>query len=462
MKTSTKLGERPIGRLLFTMSIPAIFSMLVQALYNIIDSYFVSKIGSEALNSVSLSFPLQMIVTAVAIGLGIGVNSLISRKKGAGEDEEANQAAKTSILLAIILGIVFVVLGLTIPRLFLSSMTDNETVVELGTGYLTIILSLSFFVIMEITLTRILQAVGNMIIPMLCQLLGAITNIILDPILIFNAGMGVRGAAAATIIGQGLALVLAISVFIFRKQEINISLRNFKFKLEHVKGILVVGLPVTIMNSIGSITTMTMNTVLNNYHLTLDDAEAAVNVLGVYFRLQSFVFMPIFGLTQGGMPILGYNYKANKKKRYVKTVKYILITSLIIFGVGFVVFQTIPHLLLSIFHPTELMMSIGVRALRIISLCFIPVGFGIVFANVFQSLGHGFKSLAMTLFRQLIVLIPTALILTIYTGVNNIWYAYGIAELMATLVFTPIAIYTINKQFRIRDYQLSSLKELAS
>lgn len=461
MNTSRKLGDQPIGKLLLTMSIPAILSMLVQALYNITDSYFVSKVGPDALNAVSRSFPLQMIVTAVAIGLGIGINSLIARKKGEGKDNEADQAAKTSILMAIIMGIVFVILGLTISRPFLTFSTENQEVINLGTSYLTIIITFSFFVIIEITLTKILQAVGNMIIPMICQLVGAITNMILDPILIFNFGLGIKGAAIATIIGQILAFLLALSVFIFKNQEIDISLKNFKIKMEYVKQILVVGLPVTIMNSIGSVTTITLNSILTNYHPSLDEGDAAVNVLGIYFKLQSFVFMPIFGLTQGGMPILGYNYGANKKSRYIKTVKYILISALSILIIGFIIFQTLSPLLLSIFHPNKEMQEMGPRALRIISLCFIPVGFGIVFANVFQSLGHGFKSLLMTLFRQLIILIPSALLLTTLTGVENIWYAYGIAELMASLLFTPIAIYTINKQFRIKDYHLTALKELA-
>lgn len=458
---SRKLGEKPIGNLLFTMSIPAIFSMLVQALYNIVDSYFVSKLGSDELNAVSLSFPLQIVITAFAIGLGIGVNSLIARKKGEELDQEANQAAKTSIVMGLFIGFVFIILGLTSVRPFLRLITKNEKIISLGKSYLSIIMTFSIFTILEITLTKILQAVGNMIIPMLCQLLGAISNIILDPIFIFNLKLGVQGAAIATVIGQFLAFTLALSVFIFRKQEINISLVNFKFKKEYLFSIMAVGLPVTLINSIGSVTTTIMNTLLNNSFPTLEEGEAAVNVLGVYFRLQSFVFMPIFGLNQGGMPILGYNYGANNKERFVRTIKYMLFTSLTIMTVGLIIFQTFPHLLLSIFHPTELMKNIGHRAFRIISLCFIPCAFGIIFSVIFQSMGHGFKSLLMTSFRQLVIIIPSAILLSKFIGINYIWYAYGIAETLTSIVFVPLAIKTVDKQFRLRSLQFSSLELLS-
>ncbi|HHU55601.1 MAG TPA: MATE family efflux transporter [Acholeplasmataceae bacterium] len=460
---SRKLGEKPIGHLLFTMSIPAIFSMFVQALYNIVDSYFVSKLGSDELNAVSLSFPLQMIIMAVAIGIGIGVNSLIARRKGEHQDKEADEAAKTSIFMAIVMGIIFVVLGLTSARPFLGLITENEKIIDLGTSYLSIVMTFSIWVMLEIVLTKILQAVGNMIIPMLCQLVGAITNIILDPIFIFDfgLGLGIKGAALATVVAQFIAFLLALSMFIFKKQEIDISFKNFKIRKKYIFGILAVGLPVTLINSIGSITTTIMNTLLNNNYPTLEEGEAAVNVLGVYFKLQSFVFMPIFGLNQGAMPILGYNYGANNKPRFIKTLRYMIITTLIIMTIGLIIFQTIPHLLLSIFHPTELMKEIGHRAFRIISLCFIPCSFGIAFAAVFQSIGHGFKSLLMTSFRQIIMIIPSAFILTSFAGINNIWFSYGIAETVTSLIFVPIGLLTINKQFRLRASQLDALKQLA-
>jgi len=458
---SRKLGDKPIGHLLLTMSIPAIFSMLVQALYNIVDSYFVSKIGPNELNAVSISFPLQMVLTAFAIGIGIGVNSLISRKKGEEKDKEADQAAKTSIVMAIFVGILFVILGLTIVRPFLKIITDNQHIINLANSYLSVVMTFSIFVMLEITLSKILQSIGNMIVPMLSQLLGAITNMILDPIFIFNFNFGVQGAAIATIIAQFLSFIFVINFFIFKKQEINISLKDFKLKKQYVFGILAVGLPIILINSTGSVTTTIINTLLNKRFPTPEEGEAAVNVLGVYFKLQSFVFMPIFGLTQGGMPILGYNFGANNKQRFMTTVKYMLIISLMIMTIGVIIFQTVPHLLLAIFHPNDLMKVIGHRAYRIISLCFIPCAFGIIFSTIFQSIGHGFKSLMMTLFRQVIMIIPSAFILIALFGVNYIWFAYAIAETVTSLVFVPIGIYIINKQFKLKTYQFQVLKELA-
>lgn len=458
---SRKLGDKPIGHLLLTMSIPAIFSMLVQALYNIVDSYFVSKIGPNELNAVSISFPLQMVLTAFAIGIGIGVNSLISRKKGEEKDKEADQAAKTSIVMAIFVGILFVILGLTIVRPFLKIITDNQHIINLANSYLSVVMTFSIFVMLEITLSKILQSIGNMIVPMLSQLLGAITNMILDPIFIFNFNFGVQGAAIATIIAQFLSFIFVINFFIFKKQEINISLKDFKLKKQYVFGILAVGLPIILINSTGSVTTTIINTLLNKRFPTPEEGEAAVNVLGVYFKLQSFVFMPIFGLTQGGMPILGYNFGANNKQRFMATVKYMLIISLMIMTIGVIIFQTVPHLLLAIFHPNDLMKVIGHRAYRIISLCFIPCAFGIIFSTIFQSIGHGFKSLMMTLFRQVIMIIPSAFILIALFGVNYIWFAYAIAETVTSLVFVPIGIYIINKQFKLKTYQFQVLKELA-
>jgi putative MATE family efflux protein len=330
-------------------------------------------------------------------------------------------------------------------------MTENEEIIAMGKQYLQIVLLFSIFIFIEMTSGKILQGIGNMIIPMAAQLIGAITNIILDPIFIFTFDLGISGAAIATVIGQFFAMSFTLGAFIFKKQEVSISLKGFKLRSKNVLGIMNVGLPVTVMNSVASLTTATMNSLLMNYSSTEKLGEAAVNVLGVYFKLQSFVFMPIFGLNQGGMPILAYNYGANNRERYYKTIKLILITALIIVSLGLLVFQLFPNQLLSLFNPNQDMTIIGIDAYRKISLSFIPAAFAIVFSMSFQAIGHGIKSLLMSLFRQLIILIPFAIFFSIYFSVEYIWYSYAIAEASAALIFVPIAIMTVRKQFALKQ-----------
>lgn len=458
MRTSQKLGTMPVGKLLFVMSIPAIFSMLVQAMYNIVDSIYVSRLGENALNAVSLAFPMQMLIMSFALGIGVGTNSLIARKMGEKQVDEANHVAKTGIALSLMGGLLFVLIGLTLTQPFLRMMSSDSEVVFLGSQYLSIVMTLSIIIFLEITITKILQSVGNMIVPMLCQLLGAIVNIILDPIFIFTLGLGVQGAAIATIIAQSMALLLSIASFVFRKQDVSISLKHFRLNKKYVRGILQVGLPVTVMNSIASLTTTTLNGLLITHAPTLAIEKASVNVLGVYYKLQSFVFMPIFGLNQGGMPILGFNFGANNKQRFYHTLKLMIISALAIVSIGFFIFQFYPSTLLNLFNPTELMLDIGVRAFKKISLAFYFAIFGIIFSMTFQAMGHGIKSLFMSLFRQLIILIPVALFLTLTFGIDFIWYGYGIAESITALIFVPIAITTINKEFH-KKQDVSHLTE---
>lgn len=450
MQTSNKLRNMPIGKLIAVMSIPAMFSMLIQSLYNIVDSIYVSRLGPTALNAVSLAFPMQMLIIAFALGIGIGTSSYISRKMGERKNEEANQIAKTGIVLTLVVAFVFIIIGLTLTKPFLDFMTDDIEAIDMGSQYLTIVMALSIFAFVEITLTKILQGVGNMIIPMLCQLLGAITNIILDPIFIFNFGMGVKGAAIATVIGQFVAMSLALGTFMFKKQDVSISLKNYKFKWEYLFNIFNVGLPITIMNSIASLTTTALNAILTNGYTNPELGKAAVNVLGIYFKLQSFVFMPIFGINQGGIPILAYNYGANIKKRFNKALLIMVCVAFIIMMFGFSLFQIIPKNLLLLFNPNDDMILIGTRALKIISFAFIPAVFSIIFGMSFQAMGHGLKSLLMSLFRQIVILLPAAYILS-KTSISNIWYAYILAEGLACIVFVPIAMLTINKDFAKKE-----------
>lgn len=452
MDTSEKLKTMPVGKLIVAMSVPAMFSMLIQSLYNIVDSMYVSKISPTAFNAVSLAYPIQLLILAFSIGIGVGTSSLISRKLGEQKKDEANNVAKMGIIIAIVVSLMFFVLSFIVSKPFFKLMTNDSEVINIGSGYMFIVMAFSAFSIIELTSSRILQGIGNMIVPMICQLVGAITNIILDPIFIFNLNLGVNGAAIATIIGQALAMSLSISVFIFRKQVVNINPIGVKFNKTHFNQILNVGLPVTIMNSISSLTTATLNTLLSTSFPTEELGKAAVNVLSVYFKLQSFVFMPIFGMNQGGMPILSYNYGANIKDRFKKALSIMLFTGFTIMIIGFIAFQFATNLLLDIFEPDTNMITIGLKALPIISFSFIPAVFSIIFATSFQAIGHGFKSLFMSLFRQVIILIPSSIILSKISP-NDIWYAYATAETLTALIFVPIAIFSIKKAFNIKEIE---------
>lgn len=457
--TSDKLRDMKIGKLIAVMSLPAIFSMFIQALYNIVDSIYVSRLGANALNATSLVFPMQMILLAVAMGIGVGTNTLISRKLGERNKEVASNAAKHGVILALIASFIFIILGLTIVRPILSLMSNNDEVVtKLGTDYLTIIFCVSFGMITEICLSKILQSTGNMLIPMIAQLVGAITNIILDPIFIFNLGFGIKGAAIATVIGQILSCFVSLSSFIFRKQEVSINIFTIKYSKECLSNIFRIGLPVTFMNAISSITTTTINATLSTNITDINTSKAAINVIGTYFKLQSFIFMPVFGLTQGGMPILSYNYGANIKPRFKRALSLMIIISFTIMLIGTMIFHVFPEDLLSLFKPGEtaslediaiyeIMLTIGVVALRRISLCFIFAAISIIFSIGFQAVNEGFKSFLMSSFRQLILLIPLAIILIKFVSLDAFWLCYFIAETITTFIFVPLAIKSINKAF---------------
>jgi putative MATE family efflux protein len=433
-----KMGIAPIPKLIVLMSLPAMFSMLVQALYNIIDSMFVAQLGESALTSVSLAFPVQTLMIAVAVGTGIGINSLVSRRLGERRREEASRAATHGLLLAIFSSLVFALLGLTLTQTFFQAFTDNQTVLQMGCDYTYVVTIFSFGMMIEIGLEKTLQATGNMIYPMLFQLSGAVINIILDPIFIFGKfgvpALGVRGAAVATVIGQIASMVFAVVVIIVKKHEVHISFRNFKFKWRTVKEIYAVGFPSIIMQSIMAFLVTMLNTILISF------SEAAVSVLGVYYKLQSFVFMPVFGLTHGVLPIIGYNYGAGNKKRLLSALRLGTLIAACIMTVGTVLFLAIPDKLLMIFNASPQMLEIGVPALRIISICFIPAAVDILFSTFFQGVGMGFKSLIVSIMRQLVVILPAAYLLS-KIGLGYTWYAFPIAEVVS-LVLGGIFFWT--------------------
>lgn len=433
-----KMGTMPVLRLLVTMSLPSMISMLVQALYNIVDSYYVAQISEEALTAVTLAFPAQMLMGAVAIGTSVGINSLIARSLGAKQQGQADSAATHSILLAAFGWAVFAVLGGLFSGTFISAFTNTQAIAEMGTQYLTICTMASLGMFVEINMEKTLQATGNMIFPMLFQLTGAIVNIILDPIMIFGwlglPAMGVAGAAVATVIAQWVGMIFALLVVVLRKHDVHISFRKFRWSWNVVKQIYAVGLPAIIMQSIGSLMNVAVNAILIGF------TETAVAVFGVYFKLQSFIFMPVFGLTHGVLPIIGYNYGARNKKRMLAALRYAIIIAVSIMAIGTLIFMLFPDFLLGIFNASDNMLEIGRIALRTISICFVPAALGIMVSTMFQALGRGIYSMLTSIMRQLVVLIPAAYLLS-FIGLSSVWYAFPIAEvvsMLTSLVFLRI------------------------
>lgn len=417
------------------MSFPAMLSMLVQALYNVVDSYFVAKISENALTAVSLVFPVQALQIALAVGTGVGLNSLISRRLGENCRKEADSAATHGILLGVLNWVVFAVLGALLSRPFLSLFTGVDEIIAMGTQYMSIVCTVSIGAFVEIDIEKILQATGNMIYPMFGQLIGAVANIILDPIFIFGlAGapkMGVAGAAVATVLGQILSMCFSLFIVFTKDHEVKIDFRGFRPDPGVIRNIYSVGFPAIVMQAIGSVMVVGMNAILIAFTST------AVAVFGIYFKLESFVFMPVFGLTQGLMPIIGYNFGARKRERLLKAVQVGGVAALCIMGAGTVLFWTATEPLLAIFEASPKMLEIGVPALRIISVCFLPAALGILFSTVFQAVGHGVSSLIVSALRQLVVLLPCAFLLA-RAGLEAVWYALPIAEFAALAVSVVI------------------------
>ena len=444
MQQENKMGVMPVNRLILTMSLPMILSMLVQALYNIVDSMFVSRLSENALTAVSLAFPAQNLMIAVATGTGVGVNAALSRSLGERNFDRANKIADHAVFLVIASYAVFAVLGLFFSRQFFLWQTDIEEIVDQGTDYLRICTLFSFGLFLEIACERLLQSTGKTIYSMYTQGLGAIINIIFDPIMIFGLfgfpKMGVAGAAAATVFGQILAAVLGIFLNKTRNQEIHVSFRGFRPNSEIIRHIYSVGIPSIIMSSIGSVMTFGMNKILIGFTST------ATAVFGVYFKLQSFVFMPVFGLNNGTVPIIAYNYGAAKPDRILKTLKLAICYAVGIMLIGFAVFQLLPDKLLLIFEASENMLSIGVPALRIISVSFLFAGYCIVCSSMFQALGHGLLSLLVSVFRQLLVLLPSAFLLSKIGGLDLVWYSFPIAEICSIFFSTYFLRHVYKKE----------------
>lgn len=448
-----KMGTMPVLPLIFSMALPAMFSMLVQALYNIVDSIFVSQYDPvNALAAVSLAFPVQMLIISVGVGTGVGLNSLISRRLGEERQQEANAAAVHGLFLGVLSWLCFLIFGLFFVRPFFEAFSDNAVLVEMAIQYTRICTVCSFGVFIEVSLEKTLQATGDMIHPMQFLLVGAITNLVLDPIMIFGLfglpEMGVTGAAVATVLGQILSMVYALWVTFTKKHIVSIQLRGFRPQGRIIRDIYTVGFPSIVMQSIGSVLTACMNMILIGF------SETAVSVLGIYFKLQSFIFMPVFGLNQGVMPIMGYSYGARKKARLLEALKWGVCIAAVIMAAGTLLFWAAPGLLLGLFNPTPELLELGVPALRTISLSFIPAAFGIMFGTIFQATGYGMRSLCISILRQLVVILPVAWYLSRF-GVGYVWYAFPFAEIFS--VGASILFFLELYRRRIKD--LSPLAE---
>ncbi|MBO5266258.1 MAG: MATE family efflux transporter [Ruminiclostridium sp.] len=453
-----KMGTMSEGKLLLSMSLPIMISMIIQALYNIVDSIFVAKFSQDALTGVTVAFPMQNLMIAVGSGTGVGISAFLSKSLGEGKRELASKVAKNGLLLAGLSWTLFLIIGIFFARPFIASQTSSEAVVEYGAEYLSLCSVLSFGVFFQITLERLLQSTGKTFFTMITQATGAIINIILDPIFIFGyfglPAIGISGAAIATVFGQTIAAVLGIIFNLKLNKELDFSFKGFKPDIDIIKRIYVVGLPSIVMMAISSVMTFAMNKILDGF------STVATNVFGIYFKLQSFAVMPVVGINNGMVPIISYNYGARRKDRIMKTIKYSVIFALSITIGCMLIFQFFPEQLIKMFAAegeAEALLEMGVPALRIISLNFIFAGFCIVSGSVFQAMGNGVLSLIVSVARQLVVLVPAAYILSKIGGVNAVWWSFPLAECMSVLCSAVFLVLIYKKTIKKLDEPEKSL-----
>lgn len=443
---TNKMGTMPIGSLLLSMAWPPTLSMSINALYNVVDSVFVAMLSERALTAVSLVMPLQMLMVAIGVGTGVGVNSLIARRLGEQRVDEASLAASVGIRLAFVNYFVMALIGIFFSSAFVGSFTKDANVFSDATIYLRIITIGSFFFMLQLAMEKIIQSTGQMVLSMIVTIVGALVNLVLDPILIFGLlgapKMGIAGAAVATIIGQAASSCVALFICLKKISSIHIRIFGFRSDKKTIKDIYNVGLPSMVMMSINSIMVLGYNAILAAH-------ATAIAVLGIYFKLQSIILMPVFGVNQAAMPILGYNFGARKKDRFMETYRKALGISVIIMIIGMVLFQIFPRELLMIFSASDNMFNIGIPALRIISLCFVPAAFGIIRSTVFQATGNGIYSLIASVVRQLVGILPIAYILMQIGGVTMSWYSFPIAEIMgfvlSSILFRKLQNTKINQ-----------------
>lgn len=441
-----KMGVMPVKKLIVTMSVPMMLSMLVQALYNVVDSIFVARLGPEGVTALSLAFPLQMMIISVSGGTGVGINALLSKSLGEKKFDAANRAACNGIFLAFCSFLVFLLMGIFVTKPFIGSQLtglaeggtqDVALIQRYSEEYLGIVLILSLGLFFQVTNERLLQSTGRTVYSMISQATGAIINIIFDPIMIFGLfgfpRMEVAGAAYATVLGQFIAAILGTIFNIKYNKDITITMKGITHPDgDTIRRIYKVGIPSILMMSIGSVMTFFMNKILLVFSATAD------TIFGIYFKLQSFFFMPVFGLNNGVIPILAYNYGAQKKARIKEALRFAIVLAFVITVTGLVVFEVAPQMLLGFFNPTEEMLLIGVPALRIIAIYFPFAGISIMLSSVFQAFSESQYSLFNSIARQLVILLPAAWLLARLGNVNYVWWAFPIAEILSmfiTIVF---------------------------
>ncbi len=443
MRKENKMGVMPMNRLIWSMSLPMMLSMLTQALYNIVDSLYLSRIpeiGEQALSAVSLAFPAQTLMIAFGVGTSVGTASLLSRSLGAKDFDEANRAAANGLFLAAATCAVFMTLGLCFSRLFFRMQTADPVIVEGGSQYLMICMVFSFGIFGQTMMERLLQSTGRTVLSMTAQLTGAVINIILDPVFIFGFGpipaLGIAGAAIATVLGQIAAMTLALLFNLFKNPEIQIRFRGFHPNADTIRRIYQVGAPSIVMQAIGSVMSFGMNQILLTFSTT------ATAIFGVYFKLQSFAFMPVFGLNSGLVPIVAYNFGARKPERMISAARISVMIATAIMCVGLLAFEVFPVTLLGFFNPSADMLRAGVPALRIIGIHFFFAGFCIVSGSVFQAVGNGMYSLWVSLIRQMLVLLPAAYLLSLTGALRNVWFSFPIAEVASVIVSATLLYRT--------------------
>lgn len=443
IQTENKMGVMPVGKLLIQMALPMMISMLVQALYNIVDSIFVGYISENALTAVSLAFPIQNLMIAVATGTGVGINALLSMRLGQKNQNAVNDTAMNGLFLSLCSTLIFIVLGFTIPEVYFKSQTTDLEIIDYGIKYLRVCLIGSFGLFTGITFERLLQATGQTVNSMIAQLAGAITNIVLDPILIFGLlgcpALGITGAALATVVGQFVTLFVSAYLNFKKNKEIVFNFKTFKPSKSVIAEIYRVGIPSILLASIGSVMTYLMNLILGAFTMT------AVAVFGVYFKLNSFIFMPVFGMNNALVPIIAYNYGARNRKRITGTLKRGVIIILCIMTFGTILFELFPEFLLGLFNASPEMLEIGIPALRIIAIHFPVAAICIIFMSCFQALGMGITSMIVSFVRQLVVLLPVAYLLSLTGVLSSVWWCFPIAELSALILssFFMIKVFKV-------------------